>query len=343
MSWYNTTGPCQNYVLFSKVRYTRNIAKQNFYHLIDQKRSEDVRIKLDMLLQSNGFRCEKLLPGVSVSMLSLAEKQFLERDIIYSDKPRALYLNEPCNLLVAYGGDNYLTVTSIVAGLSIEEAGNMASGAERLCDGEIPFAYNGKLGYLTPMIRECGSGITFSSALYLPSLRLYGDAGIFTASSLQNDMHLTKMFCDGDKNGDLYILTHTPHYLSSEESSMRYFTDTVSHICDREKARLDAMLKGCKADVKNSALRAYGMLRFSESLSEREMRALISDIRLYHCIATDTSSRISSIQALNFLSAEGLNASVAASQKEGCTSQEECDIARALFVSRYIQHKNEEK
>ena len=172
MSWYTSTGSSPNHVLFSKVRYIRNEAKRSFYHLLDSKRAQETLNKLNSLLTSNGFRGETIAQGISPALLSLCEKQFIERDFAYSDRPRALYLNEPCNLLVAVGGRELISISSVTSGLSVIEAENMASKAEELIDREITFAYNDKLGYLSPSPECTGSGLYFSAALYLPSLRL---------------------------------------------------------------------------------------------------------------------------------------------------------------------------
>jgi len=141
MSWYNTQGPLCDHVLFSRVRYVRNIAKQSFYPLIDQKRGAEVTARLDAILSKSGFHSERVAPGVSAQILSLSEKQFVSRDFVYSEKPRALYLNEPCNMIVSVGGDNYISISSVVSGAAISEARNMAAGAEELIDREIAFAY----------------------------------------------------------------------------------------------------------------------------------------------------------------------------------------------------------
>lgn len=339
MSWYNTQGPCPNFVLFSKVRYTRNIAKQSFCPTSDSKRRDETLSKLEAILQKNGFRGEKVLSGVTPALLSLGEKQFVERDFIYSDKPRALYLNEPCNLLVALGGENYLSISSVVAGLSVGEARNMASGAEEMIDGEIAFAYNEKIGYLSPEIRECGSGISFSALLYLPSVRLFDNERHYT--HFLRGMSLCPAFTHKGNPGDLYLLKYSPHFLSDENSAAAYFESTVASIADYEKNKLLSSFKDSQRELYSRARRAYGSLLYSDPITESEMLESLSQIRLFHCISPETNTSLLPLDALNYLSCEGLNCSVITSSKEPCTSQGECDSARSRFIVSYIEHKNE--
>ncbi len=341
MSWYNTAGLCPAFVLFSKVRYIRNIAKQNFYPLTDLKKTADSFSKAEAVLKKNGFRQEKLLPSVNSAILSLAEKQFIERDIVYTEKQRAIYLNEPCNLIVSLGGDNFITITSIVSGLSVDEAKNIASGAEELLDREISFAYSDKIGYLSPICSESGSGLCFSAALYLPSLRLCNNFGMICSAIQKSGMSISPMLSSGGNSGDIYIISHTPHYLACEASSAAYFSDTVSAIAEQEKNTLLSIFKEHFDTLCNNAYRALGAMLYSRKLSEYEMLKYLSTIRLYLSVAQNTDKELPDLTALNYLSAEGLSCSVISSTKSKCNTQSECDTARASLIRAYIEHKNE--
>lgn len=342
MSWYNTQGPLWDLVLFSKVRYIRNIAKHSFYPNADIKRGAESSARLDAILQKNGFRADKLAQGVSAKVLSLAEKQFVERDFLYSDKGRTLYLNEPCNLTVALGGDNFISISSIVSGANISEARNMAMGAEELIDREIPFAYLEGIGYLSPRVADCGSGVEFSSAVYLPSIRLCSNNASITAA-IPTGMTLRPMISGKENAGDLYILSYIPHYLASEESAAKFFSESVLSIVENEKSRIGMIVKNQDKTIFDRARRALGLLLYSSTLTQNEMLRLLSDIRLYLCSCATENESLPKIQSLNYLTCEGLSASVLISSKEKCESASDCDRARATLVSSYIEHKNEVK
>ena len=343
MSWYTTEGQLYDFVLFSRVRYIRNIAKQSFYPDADLKRSSESVARLDSILQKNGFRCEKIAPGVTAQVLSLAEKGFVGRDFVYTDKPRALYQNEPCNLLILLGGDNFLSITSCVSGAGIGEAKNMAAGAEELIDLEMPFAYLEGIGYLSPKISDCGSGIELSSALYLPSLRLTDARSALVSALSRIGMSLCPMMGDRENSGDIYILSYIPHHLADEDSAVAHFADTVQSIVEKEKARLGMIFKNRDKTIFESARRALGALIYSCELSESEMLSLLSDIRLAICTRDSVGDALPRVGTLNYLSCEGLSASVMLSSKEKCSSIEECDRARAALVRGYIEHKKEVK
>ncbi len=339
MPWFNTQGACPEFVLYSKVRYIRNIAKQNFYPVADSKKNAESIARIESVLSKNGFRQEKLAHSVTPALLALAEKQFIERELVYTEHTRALYLNEPCSLIVSLGGYDLLTVSSIVAGLSVSEAKNIASGAEELIDREVEFAYSESLGYLSPSPRSTGSGLCFSACLYLPSLRLAGSCSL-SLCLLSLGMSLSPMFTHKDNAGDLYILSYTPHHLCCEDSAASFFSNTVTWLADRERASLLALYSEQVTALDEQAARALGALLYSRSLGEAELLSYLSLIRLALILSQDKSSCLPKLSTLNYLVAEGLSASVSASRK--CSSMTECDISRASLVKDYISHKADE-
>lgn len=342
MSWFNNSGPCQNYVLYSKVRYTRNIAKQSFPHILDRKREEESIAKLDALLISNGFRGETTVNGVTPAILSLAERQLIERDFVYSERRRALYLNDPCNLMIAIGGEDLISISSVMPGLSVIEAKNMASEAEDMIDGEIAFAYSDQIGYLSQAPSKCGSCLVLSATLFLPSLKETCSLEQLKSSLRHIGIDLSPTFIHNCV--DLYTLSYSPHYLSDEDAATVKFSDTVSAIVEKEKSDLGMIYSGKGKIIYANARRALGSLLFCESMCEEEMLTALSTIRLCHCIGDDTKTAdLPSVSEINFLSAEGLNASVIATSKETASSMDDCDRMRAELFKRYIDHKSEVK
>ncbi len=342
MSRYDTQSPYKSYVLFSKVRYIRNISKGVFYQLSDIKRCTESLSRLDALLQKNGFRQEKTADGIDPHIIALCERAFVERDLIYTNKPRAIYLNEPCNLMISLGGDDLINITSVISGLSLDEALNTASGAEALLDRELDFAYNERVGYLSPRISECGSGIRLSAALFLPSLSISGISELQVMLS-PHGITLSPLFFAKDSPADIYTVSYSPHYLANEGLAECFFSNMIKTIADREAEALRSLYSSNTDSLLNTARRAVGALLFSDTLREDELSGYLASIRLSLCLSPDSETALLPINALNYLSAEGLNSSVISSAKEKCNSQAECDRARARLVREYIEHIKEVK
>lgn len=339
MSWFNTVGPCSEYVLLSKVKYIRNVSNMPFYKLAEPQRADEIFKLIDKTLVGNGFKGEKIAGGLNAQVLSLAEKHLTDPDFAVSELERYIYLNEPCNLSVSVGGKELITVQSVMAGRAVSEARNTASVAEELLDRELEFAYNENIGYLSADPRRCGSGIELSAVMYLPSLRLDGNfrTGINTDIS---EICIEPLFKYADNAGDLYLLTYSPKYLSDEGASTEYFSRTVDKIASDERERERMIFPNTDNDICNTAFRALGILLHARRLGECEMLSLLSDIRLCRALyGKDGIDGLPDIAELNFMVAEGLNSSIFLSSGQSCTSAEECDEKRAQFTSRYISRR----
>lgn len=336
MSWFNTLGPCPNYVLFSKVKYIRNLAKLPFYRSADPKRLEEETSRIDKILVSNGFKGEKIVAGRSAYLLSLAEKQFVDNEFIDSELSRTVYLNEPCNLLAALGGRNLITVSSLMSGLAITEAKNIARGVEELLDRSVDFAYDERIGYLSGDICRCGSGMELSCALFLPSLRRECSYDALRSTLMTRNLSLRPMMSRG--GCDFYILCHTPHHLADEEETCIFFTRAAEELVAYEQARERIIFSRSGNDIDDGAFRASAILSYASQLGEDELISLLSDIRLSLSLSGESKHpNLPAILDLNFMMAQGLSCSVISSSGNKCTNEREINELRAQLIGRYMR------
>ena len=341
MSWYNTEGNNADFVLFSKVKYIRNISKMPFYQLADPKGIQDVTTKIDGILSRNGFKGEKIANGRNKSVYSLAEKQFVDLSFINSELSRTIYLNEPCNLLVLLGGKNFISIQSILPGQAIADAKNTASGAEEMLDCELDFAYHDKLGYLSPNIYECGSGLEFSSALFLPSIRDSNSYEIIRSELSRRNIFIYPLFNTNPDTSGIYIVKYSPSYLADENIATDYFVLAIEKIIEFEKQNQSIIYKNKSKIILDNAHRALGTLLYSQSISEDELLSLTSAIRLSRAFCSEeNTSTLPSSSDLNFLITEGLSNSILINSNTKCSSVGECNELRSKLVKQYIKSKN---
>ena len=339
MSWYNTVGPCPEHVLFSKVKYIRNVSRIPFYSQADSKHCEEVMNKIDKLLAAGGFKKESLGRGRLPSVLALAEKQLVDADLTESDLSRFIYLNEPCNMLVATGGRDLISIQSAVAGQAVREARNIASGAEQMLDGELDFSYSDSIGYLSRDVHKCGSGVEFSAALYLPSIRFDGNGLSLFAEAQRVGARLYPMFSFKENEGDVYVLSYTPPYLCDEDAATDFFASLVEKMTVIEKSRERMFFPESSKIIIDCAYRALGILSCARQLSLPELLSFLSDIRLALCLGDNSLSSLPELTNLNFMLAEGQDCSVISSSTQKCLSGDDLDAMRAAFIGKYISSR----
>ena len=310
-----------------------------FGNTSDRTKLSPIYSKIEKSLTSGGFRGERLPSGAPYTVLSLAEKQFIDRDLVFSEGARIVYFNEPCNLTVSLGGRDLISIQAVMPGRAILEAGKSASAPEEMLDSDLSFAYVESIGYLCERPELCGSALELSAGLYLPSLRLLGSLEGVRKNLASRGVLLSPMNSLSGNPGDLYTLRYVPPHLADEESAVSFFDALLSELDAYEMSRQRMIFPDASAALEDAAYRALGILSYSRKIGEGEMLCLLSDIRLAISARTDVSDSLPRIEDLNFLSIEGLNCCLLASSDQKCSSEEELDVLRASFLRKYISAK----
>lgn len=334
MSWFNSEGKSSHHVIRSQTRYVRNLADTRFSKKTESKLADQFFDKAESLLCKNGFRKEALPDGALPEVISFAEKGFIGRDFLRCEGRRSLFFNEPCSLAVSLGGNDLINICSLLAGNAVSETRNIAASAESLLDREFEFAYTDTIGYISHIPALCGSGVEFSALLYLPSLKINQSAEALRYQCAIIGARLFPIF--SDKEGDLYLLSHSPSAFSNEAHAARAFGSLISKIvADEARAERIIFAERDKIII-DRAWRAYGLMTNARILNEAELLSLSSDIRFALATCEDPASLPPvSIPTLNLLLADGLNSSVVASCRE-CKSADDCSFARAEIVHKKL-------
>lgn len=339
MSWFNTRGACAERILYSKARYVRNVAKLPFGNAADRGKLSGIYSKIEKVLTSGGFRGERLPMGTTPSVLSFAEKQFIDRDLVFSEGTRIIYFNEPCNLTVTLGGRDLISIQSVMPGRAISEAQKSAAVAEEMLDSEITFAYVESIGYLCERPELCGSALELSAGLYLPSLRLLGTLDNLRKNLFARGVIISPMHNYPNCAGDLYTIHYVPPHLADEQSAVSFFDSLLCELDTLESGNQRMLFPDASSSLEDAAYRALGILLYSRKTSEFEMLCLLSDIRILICAKGDTPEGLPRIEDINFMCTEGLNCSLCASSDQRCSSEDELDTLRACFLRKYITAK----
>lgn len=335
MAWY-TTDQQHSHVMWSKVRYTRNIASLPFGSREENKTAK-FRQQLSEIMEQNGFHEDVLPSKICPDVLSLAEKQFVDHSFALAGGDRALYFNEPCSLTIYSGGDHHLNIQALLAGTALYEAYKIASEAEEMLDREFEFAYSDKLGYLAADPQICGSGIELSCALYLPTARHGVRFGEMARRAQAHAASLSPFLAKYDNAGDIYILSYIPCRVISEKKAILDFAELITKIIDDERINERIIFANKSTIICDRAWRALGTLASARSIDEEELFSLLSRIRLSLCLEEAQSDAPKlPLSLLSKLLAEGLSGSVVSIAGEECQSHDDCRIARAKNIKRHL-------
>ena len=331
-----TEGKSSNHAIFSKTVYTRNVSGMPFPRRLGEKALDSITKKIDGILQKNGFRCESISENDALYPLTLAEKGFVGKEFLFSDCKKSIYFNEPCSLSVALGGKDLISISSLLGGLAVPDTRNIASGAEELLDKELEFAYDEHVGYYSSSPALCGSGTLFSVLLFLPAARLMGEISQIRSKCAEFGAAFIPAFTYPDNCGDIYQVSFSPSHFADEISAAEGFSALAQGIIAREIALERIIFEENAKIIADGAWRAYAQLLYARRLDERDLISLSSSIRFAFC-ASEGNGKLPpiTVKDLNYMLAEGLNASVAHT-KQSCASEEECADIRAEIISKLV-------
>ena len=271
MSWYDTQDNQNIHILWSKVRYTRNLAELRFGFSGDGKNHEKFSQRLAEIMSRNGFHEEHIQKGFSPEVCALDEKQCIDQSFATSSHDRALYFNEPCSLTIYSGGDFHLNIQALLSGAALYEAYKIASEAEELLDGEFEFAYSDSLGYLASDISRCGSGIELSCALFLPTARHGARLGELMREAIAYGAMLEPFLAKYDNAGDIYILSYVPERTVNEKKAILDFSNLVNRLVEGECVSERIIFSNKSTIICDKAWRALGALSSARSVDEEEL------------------------------------------------------------------------
>ena len=334
MAWYN--GNVTNYhVMWSRVRIYRNIHGMEFSPVWDHKKALNIMNKATMLLEKNGFHLSD--DPTPKGYMKYAEIGYADKGFVESDSDRMLYMNEPCNLAIALGGEDFICISSILPSLAIREAYNDAREAELMLDLEIDFAYDENMGYISPAPTRTGHGVVFSVNLFLPALSGLSEIKRIVKKAASHGYRMYPMTTYEDNPGGFYVIEYAPDIYVGLNDAERKISDFAKYVISLEKD-FEGRVFGDNIALLNKAWRSVGILEYGSTLAESEMLSLISNIRLTHCLGcSEKLPYLIDIGSLNTLQTELMNTYIYSDICDGEVEADTCDKERARRLNEYVK------
>lgn len=256
-----------NNVIWTKVKFCRNLKNTWFTNRITKQQQKDVLQICLNACNECGMKGEELSKLSEDVINNLIDANKLEEDFVKNISFKGYASNDNANVQI--NGDNHIEIISIDENLS-----NSYSNAKKidkaLCN-KLTFAYSDKYGFLTPNIKNIGSGMEISVLVLLPAL-----SKINAVKSLPKYMDKLRFDIKFVNDGV---------YLISTGANLGY---SEKQICDLTKMYIDKIIQ-CEIDAcKNMAqdvdavadlnLRAQAIINNAIKLTPYELSDLIGNI-----------------------------------------------------------------
>ncbi len=317
MAWYHMPGEAQDVAICSRIRLIRNVAEYPFPARLDAGRARELMDRVGEVLIPNGFvRLEPTeLPRAAA--FALVEGQYISPSLVRESLPHAVFLNEPCGLSVAVGGEEHLTLRGVGAGLSICDTAEAVLRIEGLLDEAMGLAFDEHLGYLTRSPADVGTGLCADTLLCMPQSEM-----AVRGHSLPS-LQVRRVGAEGC---GLYRASVKAVLGMREEEALALLERGVRRLIDGERQRRAAISGEARDRLIDRLERAEAVLKAAHLLSAEELVERLSDLRVG--AAMGILPRVK-VEALTALLIEGMPAHLSRSAPGESVSEHDRALMRA--------------
>jgi protein arginine kinase len=283
--WLDGSGEESEIILSSRIRIARNLEQRRFTH---HAKNEELGAILEQTRaaasETDSLRESRYLDMGSVSTLDrqfLAERHLVSREFLFNSSNRGLFVNLPENLCLMVNEEDHLRLQAYASGLELEKAYERVGRLDNELAPQLKFAYSDRLGYLTSCPTNLGTGLRASVLIHLPGL-VHGKEINKLLDSLRQLHHSIRgLYGEGtDVMGNFFQLSNSATLGTPENVIISNLREMVVKVVGFERRAREMLFRKARSLLEDKVWRAYGLLRYSRSVSTKEALSLISAVRL---------------------------------------------------------------
>src|SRR3989449_7521264 len=174
--WLRGEGPHHQVVISSRVRLARNLRHRAFPGWAKKAERtavlELIKPHVEKLPETQDSFSELLQDLSALEKQVLVERHLISREHAAKGAGSAVIMNRRQTLSIMINEEDHLRMQSIRSGLQLKQAFKLLDKIDSALEGDLEFAYDPRLGYLTACPTNVGTGMRASAMLHLPGLVL---------------------------------------------------------------------------------------------------------------------------------------------------------------------------
>ncbi len=279
MSMFEIHGGFTGLAATSRVRLARNLKGYPFR--LTEAQHKEIADKVFAALQNNPtvgpeFEKKQIIPR-STEASQLVEEHLISPEL--AQNGGWLIVSKDGGVSIMVGEEDHLRLQVIGTGLCPKECLETANRIAALIEGELPFAYDKRLGYLTACPTNIGTGLRASIMLHLPMLTATGEIGRITGYAGSRGCAVRGAYGEGSKAvGGFYQISNQVTLGASAAELTDRLVETATTIIDAEKKAREQVRSQNEAGLRDRIYRAAGTLRSACLIDTGEAVQCISDV-----------------------------------------------------------------
>jgi protein arginine kinase len=283
--WLRGEGPHHQIVISSRVRFARNLRSRAFPGWA--KKAERTAI-LDLIkphvegLPEMQDSFSELLQDLSaMEKQVLVERHLISREHAAKSAGSAVVMNRRQTLSVMINEEDHLRIQSIRSGLQLKQAFKLVDKIDSALEGELDFAYDPRLGYLTACPTNVGTGMRASAMLHLPGLVLSELINQVVQAVSKIGLAVRGLYGEGtEAMGNLFQISNQTTLGEKEDEIISRLTKVIETLIDKEHNARQVLIQKKPNTLLDQIGRAYGILTHAHAMSSKEALNLLSVMKL---------------------------------------------------------------
>ena len=256
-------------LIYCKVKFVRNLKDAAFETNITNKQQKDILKLCLTTINDCGFKCVELKDVDNKVIDNLLAHDLIENDFVYT-KTNQGYANQD-NVTIQINNENHVEI--IAKDCDVYNAYKNAKSIDKILCNKIHFAYNDKYGFLTPNVKNIGSGMSVEFKIILPAL---SQIGVLSKIPRAHEKLRFDIRCIDRQSGLCEITTQAT--LGYTENQICELTKSyINKIIQLEVETSKKLAEG-NDDVEDKSCRAKAILKYCKKITGSEAYVLLGNI-----------------------------------------------------------------
>ena len=281
MNWYLQSVENSDVIKSTRVRLARNIKGFKF-NLQSKEEIEELENKIKEKLYNIGYGLKflKLNNIDEITKESLVEKNLISYEFS-KENVGSILINDDENICIMIGGEDNLNIQVFNCGLDLENTLNLAIEIDEKIEKELGYEISKKYGYLTAGPNNVGTGLKASVIFHLPALSKTGNAKKLLEAISRFGINVKNLSNDITQENilDMYQISNNQTLGITEKEIIENVKAISEKIIEQERLARKILAKN-ELELEDMVYRSYGILSNCRKISVKEIKSLLSNIKL---------------------------------------------------------------
>ena len=283
--WLRGVGPVSDIVMSSRIRLARNLEKVPFATRgTKTSQAEVLRQMKEGVEQAPTLGTPKVYEMADLDEVDrqfLVERHLISREHAMRPDHRAVAIGQGEVISIMINEEDHLRIQVMQSGLNLRDAWMIIDALDDELSAVLPFAYSTDWGYLTCCLTNTGTGLRASVMVHLPALVITKQINKVLHAITKLGLTARGLYGEGtEASGNFFQISNQVALGRTEEELIENIERILKQVIGHEQTARESLVTNSRAQLEDRIWRAFGILRYAQTMSSNETLDLLSAVRL---------------------------------------------------------------